>query len=178
MRAIYDNWWQRWDRRSKEDSESPGKVSETEKDSSVDRWMTTRSGREYKSKTMDGLGQSFHEGAEIKTLRAETELELRMVSGESEAAGQIHALGGMAEVFKLLKEMEDQRLRAAEGRKQAAEARRHQAEEHARNLTFMQQQVETLKDLVEQDRSRPLDRTGESVRRSSGADAMETYRSK
>ena len=106
---------------------------------------------------MDDLGRSLHKAAEIQTLREETGLGSRSASGESEVAGQIHALGGMAEAFKLLKEMEDQWLHAAERREQAAEeARRHQAEEHARNLRFMQQQVETLKDLVERDRSRDL----------------------
>ena len=174
-RTVYHIWWQQWDHRSK-DSDTHGKVNETE-DSSVDQGMMTRSGRVYKSGTMDDLGRSLHEAAEIEMLREETGLGSRSVSGEFEVAGQIHALGSMAEAFKLLKEMEDQRLRAAERREQAAEeARRHQAEEHARNLMFMQQQVETLKDLVERDRSRPLDRTGESVQRSSGADAMRQVR--
>ena len=129
-RTVYHIWWQRWDRRSKKDSDTHGKVNETE-DSRVDQGMTTRSGRIYKSGTMDDLGRSLHEAAEIETLREEIGLGSRSASGESEATGQIHALGGMAEAFKLLKETEDQRLRAAERREQAAEeARRHQDDEH------------------------------------------------
>ena len=93
-RTVYHIWWQRWDRRSKKDSDTHGKVNETE-DSSVDHGMTTRSGRLYKSGTMDDLGRSLHEAAEIETLREETGLGSRSTSGESEAAGQIHALGGL-----------------------------------------------------------------------------------
>ena len=47
-RTVYHIWWQWWDRRSKKDSDTHGKVNETE-DSSVDHGITTRSGRVYRS---------------------------------------------------------------------------------------------------------------------------------
>ena len=111
---------------------------------------------------------------------------------EGEAAAP--ALGSMAEIFKLMKEMEEQRLRATmeeRARQQeelkrrermvreelarrelvAEEERRRQAEQHAESMRLMQEQVEALRGMVA--RERP---TGESVQLATGRDSVKLAR--